>query len=69
MAWYLRAHKREPMMLPSLIGGILAGLSTWVLGEKYGPTGAAAGFLALGIFFVLPVTAAVFISCKRAWHA
>jgi O-antigen/teichoic acid export membrane protein len=69
MAWYLRAHKREPMMLPSLIGGVLAGFSTWLLGAQYGPTGAAAGFLALGILFGLPVTAAVFISCKRAWHA
>ena len=69
MAWYLRAHKREPMMLPSLVGGILTGLSTWLLGAKYGPTGAALGFLALAVFVGVPVTSTVFVRCKRAWHA
>lgn len=69
MAWYLRAHKREPMMLPSLIGGILVGLSTWLLGARYGPTGAAAGYVILTISFGLPTAVAVFVWCKSAWHS
>jgi O-antigen/teichoic acid export membrane protein len=68
MAFYLRAHKKEPMMIPSLIGAILAGASTWFLGAAYGPTGAAAGFLALVIVWGLPSCYVVFAHCRKKWH-
>ena len=68
MALYLRAHKREPMMIPSVIGAILAGTSTWLLGAAYGPTGAAAGFLALGAIWGIPSCYIVFSNCRKKWH-
>lgn len=68
MALYLRAHKREPMMIPSVVGAILAGTSTWLLGAAYGPTGAAAGFLALGIIWGVPSCFFVFFRCRKKWH-
>lgn len=68
MALYLRAHKREPMMIPSVVGAILAGTSTWLLGAAYGPTGAAAGFLALGIIWGMPSCLFIFFRCRKKWH-
>jgi len=68
MALYLRAHKSEPMMMPSLISAILAGTSTWLLGAAYGPIGAAAGFLAIGIVWGLPSCYFVFSTCREKWH-
>lgn len=68
MALYLRAHKREPMMIPSAVGALLSGASTWWLGASYGPTGAAAGFLILGIVWGVPSSLFVFLRCRRKWH-
>jgi O-antigen/teichoic acid export membrane protein len=68
MAFYLRAHKKEPMMIPSVISALLAGVSTWLLGASYGPTGAAAGFLALVIVWGLPSCYVVFAHCRKKWH-
>jgi len=68
MAFYLRAHKQEPMMIPSLISAVLIGISTWLIGAKYGPTGAAAGILFLGFVWGLPSCYVVFKRCRRKWH-
>jgi len=68
MAVYLRAHKKEPMMIPSLVGAALAGTSTWLLGASYGPTGAAAGFLAIGIIWGIPSAYYVFSTNRKRWH-
>lgn len=69
MAFYLRAHKQEPMMIPSLVGAMLAGTSTWLLGAAYGPTGAAAGFLAIAIVWGIPSAYYVFSTCRKRWHS
>ena len=65
---YLRAHKQEPMMVPSLIGACLTGFSTWFLGATYGPTGAAIGFLLLTLFLGVPVWYLIFQRCRKSWH-
>lgn len=69
MALYLRAHKQEPMMIPSVIGALLAGPSTWLLGAAYGPTGAAAGILAIGLIWGIPSTCYVFTKYRKKWHS
>jgi O-antigen/teichoic acid export membrane protein len=69
LASYLRAHKREPMMVPALVGAILTGFSTWLLGAQYGPTGAAAGFLLLTILWGVPSCYFVFRRCRKLWHS
>lgn len=61
LAVYMRAHKVEPMMIPSLVCAIMVGFSTWYLGRRYGPLGAAWGYLAIGVFFSVP-------SCLYVYH-
>ncbi len=54
MALYLRAHKSEPLMMISLGAAVLVGFSTWVLGSRYGPAGAAIGFLVITVAWSFP---------------
>jgi hypothetical protein len=44
---YLRAHKKEPLMLLSVISGLLIGILTYFLGKKYSATGIALGYLSV----------------------
>ncbi|NQT57646.1 MAG: hypothetical protein HQ557_01560 [Bacteroidetes bacterium] len=68
MALYLRAHKREPMLIPSVIGAILVGTSTFLLGSTYGPTGAVGGLLVVTIVWGIPSSYVVFSICRKKWH-
>lgn len=65
---YLRAHKREPLMVLSVVTGILSGGAVWFLGRRFGPTGAAAGYLAVIAFVNLPWETAIWFKCRAAWH-
>lgn len=49
---YIRAHKEEPLMLLSLLIGILVGLSTLILGKYYADTGMAMGYLGINIVLI-----------------
>ena len=53
-AMYLRAFKREPLLVPSLISSTAIGLSVIVFGSQIGPMGAGAGYLCVMVFFQLP---------------
>jgi O-antigen/teichoic acid export membrane protein len=68
-ATYLRAHKQEKFLLPSVIGAILTGLSTWLLAKYYGAPGVVIGSLLVGIFIGLPLGTYTFIKYRRLWHA
>jgi len=68
MAFYLRAHKKEVMMIPSVTWAVLAGLSTWILGAQYGAMAAAAGFLAVTIIWGVPSTYYVYNRYRKLWH-
>ncbi len=67
MSAYLRAHKKEPLVLISVFLAILVGLSTWYLGKYYSALGMAIGYLA-GFTIVLPFTALIWRRSRRAWH-
>jgi len=69
LAMYLRAHKAEPLMISSLITGILVGISTWVLGKLFGPTGAVSGYLSVTILWALPTSYLTFKHCRKIWHS
>ena len=49
MATYLRAHKKEPYLLNSIVGGLLVGFSTFYFGMLYGASGMINGYLLLSI--------------------
>ncbi|MBI1314015.1 hypothetical protein GC176_22190 [bacterium] len=52
---YVRAHQREPFLVPGIISSLLIGGLVFVFGRQYGVTGAAAGYLAVITVFQVPV--------------
>lgn len=65
---YLRAHRREPIMVLSVATGIGAGLMIWFGGSRYGPLGAAVGYLIVVIGSLIWETF-VWFKCRAEWHA
>jgi hypothetical protein len=68
-AIYLRAHKQEKFLIPSVIGAILTACSTYFLGKHYGAFGMVTGSLIIGLFFGVPSGTYVFLKYRRIWHA
>lgn len=66
---YLRAFKREPYLLLSLLFGFVVGLLTWLLGREYGAMGMAWGYLGAVVLLVLPVGTAIFFRRREEWQA
>lgn len=66
---YLRAHKQEPFLPLSLTLGVVQGLATWLLGMKYSSMGVSAGFFVIHLAVALPVSYAIWRSCRKRWHA
>lgn len=64
---YLRAHKREPLMLFSLICGVLVGCSTFFLGKQYSVMGMSVGYFAINLISV-PVVILIWRRCCKEWH-
>ena len=67
-ALYLRAHKREPFLLPTVISAILIGSLTFFLGKYYGANAVVVGFIAQGMIFGLPSGTYIFVTKRREWH-
>jgi len=67
MFLYLRAHKKEPTMLVSVVSAILILIFNLVLGKKYGVTGMAAGYLFVNILIV-PLVFIIWSRAKKSWH-
>jgi O-antigen/teichoic acid export membrane protein len=65
---YLRAHKQEPIVVLSVTSSLAIGLLVWLLGSRYGPTGAAAGYAAVAAVAVVWETA-IWARCRAVWHA
>lgn len=64
---YLRVHKKEPLLFVSVIGGILIGASTLILGKYYSATGMALGYLSVNLILV-PVAFIIWHRCRIEWH-
>jgi hypothetical protein len=67
-ALYLRAHKQEKFLVPSIVGAIFTAFSTYFLGRYYGTFGVVCGSLSLAIFLGLPMNTYVFLKYRRLWH-
>lgn len=65
---YLRAHKREPIMVMSVTSSLVIGLLVWLLGSRFGPLGAAAGYLAVVAGYIIPYETAIWFRCRAKWH-
>lgn len=64
---YLHAHKKEPLLVSSVIAGISVGASTLILGKRYAAVGVAGGYLLITLFLV-PVIFIIWRRCKTKWH-
>ncbi len=67
-AAYLRAHKREPIMVMSVTTSLLAGLMVWALGSRFGPIGAVGGYLGVVAGVTVPWGTVIWSRCKAEWH-
>lgn len=68
MSTYMRAHKKEPLLVLSVLGGILIGFSTWFLGKYYSVLGMAAGYFTIKTL-TFPVVIIIWRRCRNRWHA
>jgi len=67
-AIYLRAHKKEPFLISTVVISLLQGASTWYLGKRYSSEGITTGFLMISLFVSLPISYVIWSRCKKAWH-
>ena len=67
-ALYLRAHKQEKFLLSSILGALLTGTSSYLLGRRYGAPGMVGGYLAIGIVVGLGLNTFVFLYYRHKWH-
>jgi O-antigen/teichoic acid export membrane protein len=67
LATYLRSHKKEPLLLLSIIGGTATLVSTLVLGKFYGTTGILAGYTLI-VTATSYWAARIFSRSRARWH-
>ena len=67
-ATYLRCHKQEPFLIPSIVGSITCSLSTIILGKYFGVVGMTMGYCILTIFVGFIWGYYIFRTKKREWH-
>jgi len=65
---YLRAHKREPLLVLSVVTSLLMGVLVWQLGSRFGPTGAAVAYLTVIAGVSLPWQTLIWLRSRREWH-
>jgi len=67
-ATYLRAHKREPFLYLSLVGGLLQAICVLVIGKMFSYQGITIGFAIIFLFVLFPLAYLIWIRCRRKWH-
>jgi len=65
---YIRAHKRDPLLLIYVVGYLLIGFLVWLLGKEYGPLGAGCGYLSVVLCIFVPGIMTVWKRSRREWH-
>lgn len=66
---YLRAHKREALVLPGVAGALVTAVLVWWLGRAFGSIGAAWGYMLASGAVVLPWVAWRWATLRKAWQA
>jgi O-antigen/teichoic acid export membrane protein len=67
-ALYLRAHKQEKFLIPSVISAVCLTLSTYFLGRRFGALGMTSGQLLIGIVIGVGWGGYIFSHYRRLWH-
>lgn len=67
MAVYLRAHKKEPFMVVSILSGIISMALTYILTRSDG-----VDYIFIGLFLseiiVLPIGGYILMRFRKIWH-
>lgn len=66
-ATYMRAHREEPMLAPSVVTGLLTGVAAWY-GARLGLLPMMTLYLAVSLFVSMPWTASLFVRYYRRTH-
>lgn len=66
---YLRSHKREPFLVPSIIGACLCSASAYLFGKQYGATGMLASYFVITVIVGLITGTWIFLQKRRLWHS
>lgn len=64
---YMRAHKTEPIVHLSVIGGVLNGISAFTLGKYYGANGMALGYLLISVM-IIPLVLLIWRRRRAEWR-
>ncbi len=64
---YLRAHKKEPIMMLSVAAGLLVAISNLTLGKQFSATGMAFGYLATNAI-IIPLVIYTWCICRKKWY-
>ena len=67
-ALYLRAHKQEKFLIPSVIGASCLTLSTYFLGRHFGALGMTSGQLVIGLTVGVGLGYYTFAHYRKLWH-
>lgn len=67
-ATYLRCHKKEPMLIQSIVIAIMCSISTFTFGHAFGVKGITAGYLVIS-FISFIWTYLIYKAKKYKWHA
>ena len=65
---YMRAHKKEPIMLLNVFGAILTISLVWLFGKHYAAVGMALAYL-LVMLIIIPLIFLIWYRCKNKWQS
>lgn len=66
---YIRAHKRDPLMILNTLSAALSAGIIWTGGVSYGAWGACAGYALFCWVYTLPLSTLILIWFRRRYHA
>jgi hypothetical protein len=64
-AFYIRAHKRDPLFVLGVAASLLIGGGVWWFGSRSGPAGAAWAYLAIVACVVFPWQTVIWWQCRK----
>jgi hypothetical protein len=67
-ALYLRAHKREPLLVLSMAIALMCCASTLIAGRRWGATGVTVGYVICGGIINLAGGTYIFMRSRHSWH-
>jgi hypothetical protein len=67
-AIYLRAHKREPLVVMTIIASVLQALMTWYLGKYHSSYGVALSFFLVSLFYIFPAVLVIWVRFRKRYH-